>query len=132
MRCLARRQRSELLAIYALAGGLATPGLLAMGHDSALLLFSYLALLNAGALLLLALHPWKRLAWAALLGTAVYYIGWTLSEDDPSRFAGHGLFSGSLFCRFCRGAFPDPAPGGRLLSRVSPSPSRSPMRARRG
>jgi uncharacterized membrane protein len=57
---LARRQRSELLAIYALAGGLATPGLLAMGHDSAIFLFSYLALLNGGALLLLALYPWKR------------------------------------------------------------------------
>jgi uncharacterized membrane protein len=97
---LARRQRSELLAIYALAGGLATPGLLAMGHDSALLLFSYLALLNAGALLLLALHPWKRLAWAALLGTAVYYIGWTLSVDDPSRFLVTGCFLGLFFAGF--------------------------------
>ena len=97
---LARRQRSELLAIYALAGGLATPGLLAMGHDSALLLFSYLALLNGGALLLLALHPWKRLAWAALLGTAVYYIGWTLSEDDPSRFLVTGCFLGLFFAGF--------------------------------
>jgi uncharacterized membrane protein len=97
---LARRQRSELLAIYALAGGLATPGLLAMGHDSALLLFSYLALLNGGALLLLALHPWKKLAWAALLGTAVYYIGWTLSEDDPSRFLVTGCFLGLFFAGF--------------------------------
>ncbi len=97
---LARRQRSELLAIYALAGGLATPGLLAMGHDSALLLFSYLALLNVGALLLLALHPWKRLAWAALAGTAVYYIGWTLSEDDPFRFLVSGCFLGLFFAGF--------------------------------
>jgi len=97
---LARRQRSELLAIYALAGGLATPGLLAMGHDSAIFLFSYLALLNGGALLLLALHPWKRLAWAALLGTAVYYIGWTLSEDDPSRLLVTGCFLGLFFAGF--------------------------------
>ena len=107
---LARRQNSELLAMYALAGGLATPALLAMGHDSAFFLFSYLALLNAGALLLLALHPWKRLAWAALLGTAVYYLGWTLSQDDPSRLLVTGCFLGALFCRFCLGAFPDPAP----------------------
>jgi uncharacterized membrane protein len=97
---LARRQRSELLAIYALAGGLATPGLLAMGHDSAFLLFSYLALLNGGALLLLAQHPWKKLAWAALLGTAVYYIGWTLSADDPSRFLITGCFLGLFFAGF--------------------------------
>ena len=97
---LARRQNSELLAMYALAGGLATPALLSMGHDSAIFLFSYLALLNAGALLLLALHPWKRMAWAALLGTAVYYIGWTLSEDDPSRLLVTGSFLGLFFAGF--------------------------------
>jgi uncharacterized membrane protein len=102
---LARRQRSELLAIYALVGGLATPGLLAMGHDSASLLFSYLALLNGGALLLLALHPWKKLAWAALLGTAVYYVGWTLSEEDPSRFLVTGCFLGLFFAGFAAAPF---------------------------
>jgi uncharacterized membrane protein len=102
---LARRQRSELLAFYALAGGLATPGLLAMGHDSAIFLFSYLALLNGGALLLLALHPWKRLAWAALPGTAVYYIGWTLSEDDPSRLLVTGCFLGLFFAGFAAAPF---------------------------
>jgi uncharacterized membrane protein len=79
---LATRQQSEVLAIYALAGGLATPGLLSLGHGNAWILFSYLALLNGGTLLLLAPHPWKRLAWAALLGTSVYYMGWTLGEDD--------------------------------------------------
>jgi uncharacterized membrane protein len=102
---LARRLNSELLAIYALAGGLATPALLSMGHDSAIFLFSYLALLNAGALLLLALHPWKRLAWAALLGTAVYYLGWTLSEDDPSRLLVTGCFLGLFFAGFAAAPF---------------------------
>src|ERR1700677_3724355 len=97
---LARRQNSELLAIYALAGGLATPALLSMGHDSAIFLFSYLALLNVGALLLLTLHPCKQLAWAALLGTAVYYLGWTLSEDDPSRLLVTGCFLGLFFAGF--------------------------------
>ena len=97
---LARRQNSELLAIYALAGGLATPALLAMGHDSALVLFSYLALLNGGTLLLLALHPWMRLAWAALLGTAVYYIGWTVSQGDASRLLVTGCFLGLFFAVF--------------------------------
>ena len=102
---LARRQNSELLAMYALAGGLATPALLSMGHDSAIFLFSYLTLLNAGALLLLALHPWKRMAWAALVGTAVYYIGWTLSEDDPSRLLVTGCFLGLFFAGFALAPF---------------------------
>ncbi len=81
---LARRQDSEVLGLYALAGGLATPGLLAMWRSDEIFLFSYLVLLNLGALLLLALHRWTRLAWAALLGTMFYYVGWTLSEGDPS------------------------------------------------
>jgi uncharacterized membrane protein len=102
---LARRQNSELLAMYALAGGLATPALLAMGHDSAIVLFSYLALLNGGALLLLALHPWMRLAWAALLGTAVYYIGWTLSQDDVSLLLVRGCFLGLFFAGFAAAPF---------------------------
>ncbi len=104
---LARRQDSELLGLYALAGGLATPALLSMGHSNEIFLFSYLALLNAGALLLLALHPWKRLAWAALLGTAVYYIGWSCERGRPFSLAGHGFLSGAVLRRFCRGAFPD-------------------------
>src|ERR1700722_9096402 len=58
---LAWRQDSELLALYALVGGFATPALLSEGRGSEIFLFSCLALLNAGALLLLALHPWKRL-----------------------------------------------------------------------
>ncbi len=81
---LAWRQDSELLALYALAGGFATPALLTEGHGSEIFLFSYLALLNAGALLLLALHPWKRLMLGALLGTAAYYFGWTASQSYPT------------------------------------------------
>jgi uncharacterized membrane protein len=102
---LARRQNSEVLAMYALAGGLATPALLAMGHDNAVFLFSYLALLNGGALLLLAQYPWRRLAWAALVGTAVYYIGWTLSEDDASRLLVRGCFLGLFFACFAAAPF---------------------------
>jgi uncharacterized membrane protein len=97
---LARSQGSELLAIYALAGGLATPGLLSTGHGNEIFLFSYLALLNVGALLLLALHPWKRLAWAALVGTAVYYAGWTLSGDSPSHLPVTAAFLGLFFAGF--------------------------------
>jgi uncharacterized membrane protein len=96
---LAHRQDSELLGLYALAGGLATPGLLSIGH-SELFLFSYLALLNAGALLLLALHPWKRMAWAALLGTVFYSVAWCWEENNPSHFPLTVLFLGLFFAGF--------------------------------
>src|SRR5271163_886862 len=70
------------------------------GMTARLVLFSYLALLNGGTLLLLALHPWTRLAWAALLGTAFYYIGWTVSQGDASRLLVTGCFLGLFFAVF--------------------------------
>ena len=102
---LARRQNSELLGLYALAGGLATPGLLSIGHSNEIFLFSYLALLNAGALFLMAAHQWKRVAWAALLGTAVYYIGWSVIEDDPSHLPLMVFFLALFFALFAVAPF---------------------------
>jgi uncharacterized membrane protein len=102
---LARRQNSELLGLYALAGGLATPGLLSVGHRNEVFLFSYLALLTAGALFLMAAHQWKRVAWAALLGTAAYYIGWSVIEDDPSHLPLMVFFLALFFALFAVAPF---------------------------
>jgi uncharacterized membrane protein len=102
---LARRQNSELLGLYALAGGLATPGLLSVGHTNEIFLFSYLALLNAGALFLMASHQWKRVAWAALLGTAAYSIGWSVIEDDPSHLPLVVFFLALVFALFAVSPF---------------------------
>jgi uncharacterized membrane protein len=98
---LARRQDSELLGLYALAGGLATPALLSIGHSNEIFLFSYLVLLNVGALYLLASHRWPpRLAWAALLGTALYYLGWSFGEDDLSHLPVMVFFLAVFFAGF--------------------------------
>jgi uncharacterized membrane protein len=102
---LARRQNSEVLGLYALAGGLATPELLSIGHSNEVFLFSYLGLLNAGALFLMAAHQWKRVAWAALLGTAVYYIGWSVIEDDPSHLPLMVFFLALFFALFAVAPF---------------------------
>jgi uncharacterized membrane protein len=96
---LALTQESELLAIYALAGGLATPALLSVGHGNEVFLFCYLALLNAGALWLLSRHAWKAMAWAALLGTAAYY-GWTVMVQDPSEVWIRAVFLVIFFAGF--------------------------------
>ena len=65
-------QRSEVLAAYATIGGFLTPALLAQDHTSVLTLGSYLLLLNAGLLALLALRQWPGLLPAAFLGTTCY------------------------------------------------------------
>ncbi len=102
---LARRQDSELLGLYALAGGLATPTLLSIGHSNEVFLFSYLALLNVGALFLVASHRWQRLPWAALLGTALYYIAWSFREDDPSHLPVMVFFLALFFAGFAVAPF---------------------------
>jgi uncharacterized membrane protein len=102
---LARRQDSELLGLYALAGGLATPALLPIGHSNEIFLFSYLSLLNVGGLFLVASHRWQRLPWAALLGTALYYIAWSFREDDPSHLPVVFFFLALFFAGFAVAPF---------------------------
>ena len=100
---LARRQESEVLAIYAMAGGLVTPALLWTARSDHFFLFFYLVLLNGGGLLLLALHPWKRLAWAALVGTAVYYVA--LSEYQAASLPWTLFFLALYFAIFASSPF---------------------------
>ena len=72
---LARAQESEVLALYALAGGLATPVLLSTGRSNEIFLFSYLVLLNAGVLLLLARTRGSGCRWARC------WVRWSITSD---------------------------------------------------
>jgi uncharacterized membrane protein len=96
---LAHRQNSEILGLYALAGGFATPTLLSVG-PSEIFLFGYLGLLCAGAFFLVANHAWKRLAWASLIGTLFYCIVWGWNDADASHLPTTALFLGLFFAAF--------------------------------
>jgi uncharacterized membrane protein len=97
---LAWRQSSELLAVLALAGGLATPALLSTGGDQELFLFAYLLLLDFGALALTAVRPWPRLVLGAFAGTTVYYGFWRLRYAAPEDLALSGIFLALFFLVF--------------------------------
>jgi uncharacterized membrane protein len=73
---LALRHRSEFLASVALTGGFLTPILLSTGGDHETALFTYVALLDLAAVVLLVLHPWLRALAVAFFGTLVLYIAW--------------------------------------------------------
>ena len=102
---LAWRQDSELLAVYALAGGLATPALLSMGKQQEAFLFSYLLMLDVGALLLLIARPWKRLAAGAFAGTVLYYALWSIAYYDPPAFTTTMIFAAAFFAAFAGAPF---------------------------
>jgi uncharacterized membrane protein len=73
---MAIAQDAEILGAFALTGGFTTPLLLSTGQNHELQLFSYLALLDAAAVVMVALKPWRRLLMLSFAGTLLLYIGW--------------------------------------------------------
>src|SRR5207302_10116066 len=76
---LAVRQDAEIIAAYAIAGAFSTPLLLSTGENHELALFSYVTLLDAAVLALIAYKPWNRLLMAAFFVTLSVYAGWRAS-----------------------------------------------------
>ncbi len=73
---MAWSQDAELLAAYALLGGFLTPLLLSTGGNHEIFLFTYLAVIDLGLVLLLRYKPWTRLLLPSFAVTLVYYFGW--------------------------------------------------------
>ncbi len=73
---MAYAQDAELLAAYALIGGLLTPLLLSTGGDHETFLFTYLAVIDAAVVTLLRTKPWQRLLIPTFVATVAYFIGY--------------------------------------------------------
>ena len=73
---LSLSQDAELLASFALVGGLATPVLLSTGQNHEVVLFSYVSLLDLAILATAIFKPWRRLLWGSFAGTVFLYLGW--------------------------------------------------------
>src|SRR6185369_8519789 len=75
-----------LLAALAWIGGYLTPVLLSTHEDKAIALYLYLALLDAGALVLDHRKPWPETVPLAMFGTMVLYGGWYSTFFTPEKF----------------------------------------------
>ncbi len=73
---MAWSQNSQILAAYALAGGFATPLLLATGGNHEVFLFSYILAINIAAVVLVCLKLWPRLLLGAFPATVAFFVGW--------------------------------------------------------
>jgi uncharacterized membrane protein len=82
---MAWTQDAEILAAFALVGGFTTPLLLSTGQNREAALFSYVAILDLGTLVLVILKPWRRLLVLSYVGTLVLYVGWYSSFYDRSQ-----------------------------------------------
>jgi hypothetical protein len=73
---LAVRLDALVIAILGMLGGFLTPILLSTGQDNPLGLFGYIAILDAGLIIIAQHRRWFFLAALAALGTAIMQIGW--------------------------------------------------------
>ena len=73
---MALTQDAELLAGYALLGGLLTPMLLSTGGDHETFLFTYIAAIDLGVVVLVRSKPWSRLLLPAFAATVAYFVGY--------------------------------------------------------
>ena len=73
---LALFEDAETLALFAIAGGFATPTLLSTGENREIALFSYVALLDVAVFVLALLRPWRRPLFLAFVGTLILYLMW--------------------------------------------------------
>jgi uncharacterized membrane protein len=90
-------QDAELLALYAIVGGLSTPLLLSTGENHEVALLSYLLLMAVAVLVLVVLRPWSRLLFASFTGTVLIMIGWWFEYYSQSQFGRTAFF---LTCFF--------------------------------
>ena len=72
---LALAEDAEILAVFAITGGFATPFLLSTGSNREVALFAYITVLDLATLVLVRFKPWRRPIVLSLIGTALY-TGW--------------------------------------------------------
>jgi len=89
---MAWAQDSRLLAVYALAGGFATPMLLSTGGNHEIFLFLYLLGIDLAIVTLARLKTWTRLLLGAFPLTVAYFTGWYASYYKAEELVTTGIF----------------------------------------
>jgi uncharacterized membrane protein len=97
---LAVRYESPAIALMTLVGGLLTPLLMGSSHDQYIALFTYLAMLNIGVVLLAVWRHWRALGPAALAGTHGLYWIWFADNYHPDKLIAALGFQGVLFALY--------------------------------
>ena len=97
---MALTQDAEILAVYSIVGGFATPLLLTTGVNREIALFSYVTLLDLGILGLVIFKPWRRLLWFGYAGTLILYLAWYAEYYNRQQLEPTLVFSTIFFIIF--------------------------------
>jgi uncharacterized membrane protein len=97
---LALRYDAAAIAALGLLGGYATPVLLSTGEDRPWVLFSWVLLLNAGAISAARFRKWRALEAIAFVATVILYGGWLLDRFAPEKRTVAELFALVYYAMF--------------------------------
>jgi uncharacterized membrane protein len=98
-------QNSELLAAFALAGGFLTPVLVSTNQNHEVALFSYVALLDLGAVWMVAVRGWQRLLLASFIGTTLLFGAWAASYYTEDQLGTTLAFASFFFLLYAAAPF---------------------------
>jgi uncharacterized membrane protein len=82
---LALRYASPAIAALGMIGGYSTPVLLSTGHDAPWTFFSYIFLIDLGAVLIARARRWRLLDVLTFAATVVLYISWSSEWFRPEK-----------------------------------------------
>ena len=97
---LALYYNRQVIAHFGLAGSYIVPFLLYAPDSSALVLFSYMTIINLGILYISTKKQWKPLYYLAFVATWVIFISWFVSKDYDNRLELSLSFASIFFVLF--------------------------------
>jgi uncharacterized membrane protein len=97
---LAARYSALPIAILGLIGGFLTPILLSTGVDNEAGLFGYIAVLDAGVLMLAYSKQWRSLNYLSFISTVLMFAAWMDEWYDPSKLRTTIIFLTVFFVIF--------------------------------
>ncbi|HXU37789.1 MAG TPA: DUF2339 domain-containing protein [Blastocatellia bacterium] len=97
---LAARYSALPIAVLGLIGGFLTPILLSTGIDNETGLFGYIAVLDAGVLLLAYSKQWRSLNYLSFIATILMFAAWMETWYDPSKLRTTIIFLSVFFIIF--------------------------------
>jgi uncharacterized membrane protein len=97
---LALWQDAQVIAAFAVAGAFLTPVALSSGVNNAVGLFTYLFILDVGALFLVHYRAWIRVVIGSYIGTLILYAAWHATFYTTDQFSTALISTSALFAMF--------------------------------
>ena len=94
------RYNRQIIGVIGLVGAYAVPFLLSDGSGNHIVLLSYIAIINAGILIIAFKKLWKPLYYSAFLLTWLIFTTWYITGFNPEEDLAAGLLFGALFFIF--------------------------------